>query len=82
MPLQDHAIAHLMAKSLARAVGIGEGLVPVGGRRNRDTDAPLRADEEAGLEALHMVGDELETAVTEIMIIRAADSRPTRFRES
>ena len=62
-----------MAKSLTRAAEIGDELVPVGGRRNRDNDATLQADEEAGLEALHMVGDALETAATEI--IRAADSR-------
>ena len=41
VPLQDHALAHLMAKSLTRAVGRGDGLVPVGGRRNRDNDATL-----------------------------------------
>jgi len=66
-----------MAETLARAVGLGDGLVSGGGRRNRDNNTTLRVDEVAGLEALRTVGDELETAAAEI--IRAADSKATRF---
>ena len=66
-----------MAKALARAVGLGDGLVLKGGRRNRGNATTLRGDEVAGLEALRKVGDELETAAAEI--IRAADSKATRF---
>jgi hypothetical protein len=77
VPLQDHSLAHVMAKSLARAVGLGDGLVPKGGMRNKGNVTTLREDEVAGLEALRKVGDELETAAAEI--IRAADSKATRF---
>ena len=81
VPLQNHALTHLMAKALNRTAGLGDGLVSVEGRRNRDNDATLRADEAAGSEALHTVGDELETSASEI--IRAADSRAKKgFRES
>ena len=58
--LQDHAIAHQIAKSLARAVATGEALVQkVCGSSNRAADALLRADEEAGLEMLYLVSSEL-----------------------
>ena len=76
VPLQDHSLAHLMAKALARAVGLGDGLVPMSGRRNRGNVTTLREDKVADLEALRKVRDELETAAAEI--IRAADSKATR----
>ena len=65
------------AYGFARSAGLGDGLVAVGGRRNRYTNTTLRADEVVGLEALYTVGYELEIATTEI--IRAADPRVTRF---
>ena len=44
---------------------------------HKESGQRLRGDEVAGLEALRTVGDELETTAAEI--IRAADSKATRF---
>ena len=78
MPLQDHALALLMAIALTRATGQGNDLVSRVGRRIIDNVATLQASELARLDALRTVGNELETAATEIT--RAADSRATRFQ--
>ena len=72
----DHALALLVAIALTRAAGLGDELVSGGVSRIRDNDATPRADEIVSLEALRMVGDELETAATEI--IRAPNSRATK----
>jgi len=77
VPLQDHALARMIATALTRAVRLGDELISGGGRRTRDSDPALQVNDRAGLEALRMVGDELETTATEIT--RAADSRATRF---
>jgi len=66
-----------MAKALTGAERLGVELVPEERRAHRNNDAPLHASEEAGLEALHKIGDDLETAAVEIA--RAADSRATRL---
>ena len=62
MPLQDHSLTLLMAKALTRAVGLGDVLVPEERKAHRGNDTSLHVDEVAGLEALHKIGDELETA--------------------
>jgi len=67
----------MIATALTRAVRLGDELISGGGRRTRDSDPALQANDRAGLDALRMVGDELETTATEIT--RAADSRATRF---
>ena len=77
MPLQDHSLALLMAKALARAVGLGDVLVLEECMAHRGNGTTLHVDEVASLEALRKIGDELETAAVEI--IRAADSKAIRL---
>ena len=50
-----------MARALTRAVGLGDELVTKEGRVNRGIGTTLCGDEVAGLEALHKIGDEIDS---------------------
>jgi len=66
VPLQDHVLARMVATGLTRAVRLGDELVSGGGRRTSEGAPTLLANELAGIDALLMMGNELETVSTGI----------------